>query len=198
MLLDIILIMIVGVYFFIGRKREVVLEFFNIFKLLLILFLMNFFYPRIEKILKYNIKNIDKDLDVYIIIFLVLYVIFSVLLKFCNKFLKSIKLKKLNKTLGGFLGIIESTFIIFIIYILILLGSKENIQIKNQRERSKIVEGITEYGYIYMDIFPDFIKKEIEIYRRIRKKQIIKNKILKEYRENKKEKEIKRDESKNN
>ena len=50
MILDIVFIMIIVFLFLLGRKREVTLEFFQIFKLLLILFLMEFFHRVMGKI----------------------------------------------------------------------------------------------------------------------------------------------------
>ena len=50
MILDIVFIMIIVFLFLLGRKREVTLEFFQIFKFLLILFLMEFFHRVMGKI----------------------------------------------------------------------------------------------------------------------------------------------------
>lgn len=86
--LDIILIFLVIICFFLGRKRGFTLEFFAIFKFLLIIFLMNFSYPVVGKILKINIKDSRDDLKIYIITFLILYATFSIIISLSSNFLK--------------------------------------------------------------------------------------------------------------
>ena len=197
MILDIVFIMIIVFLFLLGRKREVTLEFFQIFKFLLILFLMEFFHRVMGKIFIKYMKNIRNNLEIYIINFIILYLIFSIILQIFKKFLRSIKIEKYNKTFGAILGIIKSTFIIFIMYIFVLIGSNYNKKIKDQRDNSYIVEVVTEYGYAYTELFPQFIQKDVNNYRRKIKEKKLKKKILKDYKENKIEKENE-DESKNN
>lgn len=89
-----------------------------------------------------------------------------------------------DKILGGILGIIKSTFIIFIIYIIVLVGTPYSKRIKTARDSSMIIKGITEYGYIYTEIFPEFIKKDIDSFRLSRRKEKIKRELLKYFKEN--------------
>ena len=189
MILDIVFIMIIVFLFLLGRKREVTLEFFQIFKFLLILFLMEFFHRVMGKIFIKYMKNTRNNLEIYIINFIILYLIFSIILQIFKKFLRSIKIEKYNKTFGAILGIIKSTFIIFIIYIVVLIGSNYNKKIKEQRDNSYIVEVVTEYGYAYTELFPQFIQNDVNNYRRKKKEKKLKKKILKDYKENKIEKE---------
>ena len=189
MILDIVFIMIIVFLFLLGRKREVTLEFFQIFKFLLILFLMEFFHRVMGKIFIKYMKNTRNNLEIYIINFIILYLIFSIILQIFIKFLRSIKIEKYNKTFGAILGIIKSTFIIFIIYIVVLIGSNYNKKIKEQRDNSYIVEVVTEYGYAYTELFPQFIQNDVNNYRRKIKEKKLKKKILKDYKENKIEKE---------
>ncbi len=189
MILDIVFIMIIVFLFLLGRKREVTLEFFQIFKFLLILFLMEFFHRVMGKIFIKYMKNTRNNLEIYIINFIILYLIFSIILQIFKKFLRSIKIEKYNKTFGAILGIIKSTFIIFIIYIVVLIGSNYNKKIKEQRDNSYIVEVVTEYGYAYTELFPQFIQNDVNNYRRKIKEKKLKKKILKDYKENKIEKE---------
>ena len=116
MILDIVFGLIIVIFFLIGKKRGFVGEFFGTFKYLIILYTMKFLYPTVEKVFKLTDNNID-HLKKYFISFLILYVILSILLRFSNSFLKTIKLKKFDDYLGGFIGIIKSTFVIFLIYI---------------------------------------------------------------------------------
>ena len=180
MILDIVFIMIIVFLFLLGRKREVTLEFFQIFKFLLILFLMEFFHRVMGKIFIKYMKNTRNNLEIYIINFIILYLIFSIILQIFKKFLRSIKIEKYNKTFGAILGIIKSTFIIFIIYIVVLIGSNYNKKIKEQRDNSYIVEVVTEYGYAYTELFPQFIQNDVNNYRRKIKEKKLKKKILKD------------------
>ena len=188
MLFDIILVLLVIISFFLGRKKGFMLEFFSIFKFLLIIFIINFSYPIVGKILKISIKNSRDNLKIYIITFLILYLTFTFVVKISEKFLKSIKLDKCDKILGGILGVIKSSFIIFIIYIIVLVGTPYSKKIKDKRDNSIIIKEITEYGYIYTEIFPDFIKKDIDIFREKVRKEKIKKELLKEFKEKNKEK----------
>ena len=187
MLFDIILVLLVIISFFLGRKKGFMLEFFSIFKFLLIIFIINFSYPIVGKILKISIKNSRDNLKIYIITFLILYLTFTFVVKISEKFLKSIKLDKCDKILGGILGVIKSSFIIFIIYIIVLVGTPYSKKIKDKRDNSIIIKEITEYGYIYTEIFPDFIKKDIDIFREKLRKEKIKKELLKEFKEKNKE-----------
>lgn len=197
MLIDLLIVVVVIYSFWHGRKKGFTVQFFQVFKYLLILFSINSVYPIVGRMLKYDLSKNNKYLEIYVITFILLYVIFSILTKLSEKFLKTMKLKSLNEFLGGIFGVLKSTFIIFIIYIFVLIGSGYNQIIKQQRDSSKIIEKITEYGYIYSEILPDFIKTDIVVYRKKMKEEIIKNRLLKEYRENKSEKETKKDENKN-
>ncbi len=193
MLLDIILIFLVIICFFLGRIRGFTLEFFSIFKFLLIILLMNFSYPIVGKMLKVSIKNSRDDLKIYIITFLALYTLFSIIIGLSNKFLKSIEFPKGDKIAGGLLGIAKSTFIIFIIYIIVLVVTPYSKRIKTIRDSSIIIKGITDYGYVYTEIFPEFIRNDIDSFRLKRRKEKIKRELLKEFKENdtEKRKEIK-------
>ena len=64
MLFDIILVLLVIISFFLGRKKGFMLEFFSIFKFLLIIFIINFSYPIVGKILKISIKNSRDNLKI--------------------------------------------------------------------------------------------------------------------------------------
>ena len=71
MLLDIVFIMIIVFLFLLGRKRAVTLEFFQTFKFLLILFLMEFFHRAMGKIFIKYMKNTRNNLEIYIINFII-------------------------------------------------------------------------------------------------------------------------------
>mgnify|MGYP001679624740 CR=1 FL=1 len=90
----------------------------------------------------------------------------SIILLFARKFLKSIKLSNYNEFLGGVLGILKTTFIIFIIYIVVLIGSSYSKRLKEIRDESILVSKITEYIYGYSQGFPEFIQQDVNSYRK--------------------------------
>ena len=100
--------------------------------------------------------------------------------------MKSIKLSNYNEFLGGVLGILKTTFIIFIIYIVVLVGSSYSKKLKEIRDESILVSKITEYIYGYSQGFPEFIQQDVNSYRKkVKEKEIEKN-VLKELKEGKK------------
>ena len=179
MILDIVFGLIIVIFFLIGKKRGFVVEFFGTFKYLIILYTMKFLYPTVEKVFKLTDNNID-HLKKYFISFLILYVILSILLRFSNSFLKTIKLKKFDDYLGGFIGIIKSTFVIFLIYIAALMLSSHDKRIEKKLKESYGSGIIVEYLYPYSEIFPEFIKTRFEKQRRKEKEKKLRNNILNE------------------
>ena len=179
MILDIVFGLIIVIFFLIGKKRGFVVEFFGTFKYLIILYTMKFLYPTVEKVFKLTDNNID-HLKKYFISFLILYVILSILLRFSNSFLKTIKLKKFDDYLGGFIGIIKSTFVIFLIYIAALMLSSHDKRIEKKLKESYGSGIIFEYLYPYSEIFPEFIKTRFEKQRRKEKEKKLRNNILNE------------------
>ena len=179
MILDIVFGLIIVIFFLIGKKRGFVVEFFGTFKYLIILYTMKFLYPTVEKVFKLTDNNID-HLKKYFISFLILYVILSILLRFSNSFLKTIKLKKFDDYLGGIVGIIKSTFVIFLIYIAALMLSSHDKRIEKKLKESYGSGIIVEYLYPYSEIFPEFIKTRFEKQRRKEKEKKLRNNILNE------------------
>ena len=179
MILDIVFGLIIVIFFLIGKKRGFVVEFFGTFKYLIILYTMKFLYPTVEKVFKLTDNNID-HLKKYFISFLILYVILSILLRFSNSFLKTIKLKKFDDYFGGIVGIIKSTFVIFLIYIAALMLSSHDKRIEKKLKESYGSGIIVEYLYPYSEIFPEFIKTRFEKQRRKEKEKKLRNNILNE------------------
>ena len=179
MILDIVFGLIIVIFFLIGKKRGFVVEFFGTFKYLIILYTMKFVYPTVEKVFKLTDNNID-HLKKYFISFLILYVILSILLRFSNSFLKTIKLKKFDDYFGGIVGIIKSTFVIFLIYIADLMLSIHDKRIEKKLKESYGSGIIVEYLYPYSEIFPEFIKTRFEKQRRKEKEKKLRNNILNE------------------
>ena len=138
---------------------------------------------------KFSISK--NEINTFFIVFIILYLLLSVILLFTRKFLKSIKLSNYNEFLGGVLGVLKTTFIIFIMYIVVLVGSSYSKKLKEIRDESILVSKITEYIYGYSQGFPEFIQQDVNSYRKkVKEKEIEKN-VLKELKEDKKQNNIK-------
>ena len=155
------------------------------------MFLMKYLYGAIKVMLKLD-DNISKnEINTFFIVFIILYLLLSIILLFAKKFLKSIKLSNYNEFLGGVLGVLKTTFIIFIMYIVVLVGSSYSKKLKEIRDESILVSKITEYIYGYSQGFPEFIQQDVNSYRKkVKEKEIEKN-VLKELKEGKKQNNIK-------
>ena len=89
------------------------------------------------------------------------------------------------------LGVLKTTFIIFIIYIVVLVGSSYSKRLKEIRDKSILISKITEYIYGYSQGFPEFIQKDVNSYRRKIKEKEIENNVLRTLKEEKKINNIK-------
>lgn len=184
MILDIGFVILLVFSFILGRKRGFTLEFFATFRYLLILYFMKYTYGAVKVLFKLVEKDSRDQLKIYVIAFTILYISFTILLRLSSSFLKSIKLIKMDDFVGGILGLIKTTFIIFIIYIIILIGSTHSRRLKDIRNESMAVKGITEYLCVYSEVFPDFIKNDVNKYRKKRREEKLEKSILNELKEN--------------
>ncbi len=185
MLIDISFAIIIFIYLLIGIKRGFVLEFFMMFKYILTIIISQMMYQLLENTFKYSkMKDVEK-LKLYLIIFFILYMILSIILIFSKKFLKTIRLKKLDSQLGMIFGIIKATFLIFVIYSGMIIFSTQNKSFHEEVLSSKSIYGITTYLYSYSELFPKFIQKELEKYRRKQVEKELRDDILNEIKENK-------------
>ena len=89
------------------------------------------------------------------------------------------------------LGVLKTTFIIFIIYIVVLVGSSYSKRLKKIRDKSILVSKITEYIYGYSQGFPEFIQKDVNSYRRKIKEKEIENNVLRALKEERKTNNVK-------
>lgn len=192
MFFEILSVLLIIIFFILGTKRGFIYEFFCCFKYILLMFLMKYSYEAIRSMFKLD-DNISKNkINTFLIVFIILYLILSVTLLFARKFLRSIKLSNYNEFLGGITGIVKATFIIFIIYIVILIGSSYSKRIRKIRDESFLVSQVAEYIRDYSQGFPEFIQENINSYRKEIKEKEIEKKVLKTLKkENEKETNIK-------
>ena len=179
MILDIGFIILLIIFILLGYKRGFSLEFFNMFKYILIIFITNYIYKIFFDSEKIKSRN---QLKIIIIMVVIQYIVYSVILIINGKFLKTIKIKRFDKFSGIIFGIFKIFFVSIIIYIVIITGSLNSKKIKNIRDESVSAQFMTKYALKYLDSFPNFIKNDVENYAVKKRENQIINDILSNYK----------------
>ena len=179
MILDIGFIILLIIFILLGYKRGFSLEFFNMFKYILIIFITNYIYKFFFDSEKIKSRN---QLKIFIIMVVIQYIVYSVILIINGKFLKTIKIKRFDKFSGIIFGIFKIFFVSIIIYIVIITGSSNSKKIRNIRDESVSVQFMTKYALKYLDSFPNFIKNDVENYAVKKRENQIINDILSNYK----------------
>jgi colicin V production protein len=179
MILDIGFIILLIIFILLGYKRGFSLEFFNMFKYILIIFITNYIYKIFFDSEKIKSRN---QLKIFIIMVVIQYIVYSVILIINGKFLKTIKIKRFDKFSGIIFGIFKIFFVSIIIYIVIITGSLNSKKIKNIRDESVSAQFMTKYALKYLDSFPNFIKNDVENYAVKKRENQIINDILSNYK----------------
>ena len=179
MILDIGFIILLIIFILLGYKRGFSLEFFNMFKYILIIFITNYIYKFFFDSEKIKSRN---QLKIFIIMVVIQYIVYSVILIINGKFLKTIKIKRFDKFSGIIFGIFKIFFVSIIIYIVIITGSLNSKKIRNIRDESVSAQFMTKYALKYLDSFPNFIKNDVENYAVKKRENQIINDILSNYK----------------
>ena len=179
MILDIGFIILLIIFILLGYKRGFSLEFFNMFKYILIIFITNYIYKIFFDSEKIKSRN---QLKIFIIMVVIQYIVYSVILIINGKFLKTIKIKRFDKFSGTIFGIFKIFFVSIIIYIVIITGSLNSKKIRNIRDESVSAQFMTKYALKYLDSFPNFIKNDVENYAVKKRENQIINDILSNYK----------------
>ena len=179
MILDIGFIILLIIFILLGYKRGFSLEFFNMFKYILIIFITNYIYKIFFDSEKIKSRN---QLKIFIIMVVIQYIVYSVILIMNGKFLKTIKIKRFDKFSGIIFGIFKIFFVSIIIYIVIITGSLNSKKIRNIRDESVSAQLMTKYALKYLDSFPNFIKNDVENYAVKKRENQIINDILSNYK----------------
>ena len=180
MILDIGFIILLIIFILLGYKRGFSLEFFNMFKYILIIFITNYIYKFFFDSGKMKSGN---QFKIFIIIVVIQYIIYSAILIINKKFLQTIKLKRFDKFSGIIFGIFKIIFISIIIYIIIITGALHSKRIRNIRDSSISVQLMTKYVLKYLDSFPNFIKDNVEGYVIKKRENQIINDVLSNYKQ---------------
>ena len=179
MILDIGFIILLIIFILLGYKRGFSLEFFNMFKYILIIFITNYIYKFFFDSEKIKSRN---QLKIFIIMVVIQYIVCSVILIMNGRFLKTIKIKRFDKFSGIIFGIFKIFFVSIIIYIVIITGSLNSKKIRNIRDESVSAQFMTKYALKYLDSFPNFIKNDVENYAVKKRENQIINDILSNYK----------------
>ena len=180
MIIDIAFLIILALFFLLGYKKGFIFEFFGIFITLLSFYLSNMLYPFISVFFIEEKGTYLDNAKIFAGITVAIFVILFIVLNLFKKFLKLIKLKRLDNILGGFLGLVKGSFLVFIIFIILLLVSKTDQKLRITMKESISVNIISTYLYSYSDLFPDFIKDTLTEYKQNNDKKKFRNDILKE------------------
>ena len=184
MIIDIAFLIILTLFFLLGYKKGFIFEFFGIFIMLVSFYLSNMLYPLISVFfIKENGTYLD-NVKIFAGITAAIFIILFIILNLFKRFLKLIKLKRLDNILGGFLGLLKGSFLVFIAFIILLLVSKTDKKLRTTMKESISVNIISTYLYSYSDLFPDFIKETLTDYKQGNDEKKFRNDILKELENN--------------
>ena len=184
MIIDVAFLIILTLFFLLGYKKGFIFEFFGIFITLLSFYLSNMLYPFVSAFFTEDKGTYLDNAKIFAGITVAIFVILFIVLNLFKKFLKLIKLKRLDNILGGFLGLVKGSFLVFIIFIILLLVSKTDQKLRTTMKESISVNIISTYLYSYSDLFPDFIKDTLTEYKQNNDEKKFRNDILKELENN--------------
>ena len=184
MIIDVAFLIILTLFFLLGYKKGFIFEFFGIFIILLSFYLSNMLYPFISVFFSEDKGTYLDNAKIFAGITVAIFVILFIVLNLFKRFLKLIKLKRLDNILGGFLGLVKGSFLVFIVFIILLLVSKTDQKLRTTMKESISVNIISTYLYSYSDLFPDFIKDTLTEYKQNNDEKKFRNDILKELENN--------------
>ena len=184
MIIDIAFLIILALFFLLGYKKGFIFEFFGIFITLLSFYLSNMLYPFVSAFFTEDKGTYLDNAKIFAGITVAIFVILFIVLNLFKRFLKLIKLKRLDNILGGFLGLVKGSFLVFIVFIILLLVSKTDQKLRTTMKESISVNIISTYLYSYSDLFPEFIKDTLTEYKQNNDEKKFRNDILKELENN--------------
>ena len=184
MIIDVAFLIILALFFLLGYKKGFIFEFFGIFITLLSFYLSNMLYPFVSAFFTEDKGTYLDNAKIFAGITVAIFVILFIVLNLFKRFLKLIKLKRLDNILGGFLGLVKGSFLVFIVFIILLLVSKTDQKLRTTMKESISVNIISTYLYSYSDLFPDFIKETLTEYKQNNDEKKFRNDILKELENN--------------
>ena len=184
MVIDIVFLLIILLFFILGYRKGFVFEFFGIFIVILSIYLAGFLFPVAEKLFVSGDDVFVQRFKIFMYLLAAVFIILFVILNLFKKFLKLIKLKRLDNILGGLLGLLKGSLVVFVAFIVILLVSKTNENVKKATKESMSVNLISSYLYAYSEIFQGFIRDFFNNYKDENDENNLKKDILNEIENN--------------
>jgi len=141
--IDIVFAVLMLVFFFLGFRKGIAASLISLAGLLLSIVLIARFAPLVKVGLmeKLSLNHAFSTILAYLLIFLTIMVLVKIVIIIMDKVIKTLKLSWLNKSLGGFFGIINYiVFLMILFYILQIIPGNETII--NSLENSKTISFI--------------------------------------------------------
>ena len=118
--LDIILSIIIFVFFLFGLKKGFIATVINLAAFILFFILIVYIGPIFKEIIQLNftVNDFLASTLSYFAIFLIIFLISAILIKILTKILKALKINWINRLLGGVLGIANALIIITVLFLI--------------------------------------------------------------------------------
>lgn len=164
MLIDNLAIGILFVFFLIGYKKGVIAEFISFSALLFNIVLSKETTPFIVERLNIEATNKLYDIFTYVGVFIFTYIVFSSIIRFMLKTIRGQEKLFIDRILGACLAFSKGVMINVLIFLVLLVVSKFNVEVENELKASKmykISEKFTENTVLFL---PTEIKNMMEKY----------------------------------
>jgi len=145
--LDIILSIVVFIFFLLGLKKGFIATVINLAAFILFFILIVYIGPIFKEIihLKFTISDFLATTLSYFVIFLIIFIVSAVLIRILTKILRALKINWINRLLGGVLGIANALIIIAVLFLIftILPAPKDKKPIIKQSKILTWIDSIT-------------------------------------------------------
>lgn len=121
--LDVILSIIIFIFFLFGLKKGFIATIINLAAFVFFFVLIVYIGPVLKEIiqLKFTVSEFLATTLSYFVIFLVIFLISAILIKIFTKILKALKINWINRLLGGVLGVANALIIITVLFLIFMI-----------------------------------------------------------------------------
>ena len=154
MVLDLLIISIVILMFYLGMKKGFVKEAFNLIKFMVIIYLVPKFADIVMSLFVIDMENTVSKYLIYICSFIFLYILLTIAVSIIS-------------------------IIIFLFFIILLFTSDKSENIKNLLESSRSIEYISIYLGPYNNLFPEYISVKLDEFNMYSQEKQYKRSLLK-------------------
>lgn len=164
MLVDNLAMGILFVFFFIGYRKGVIAEFISFSALLFNIVLSKETTPFIVERLNVQVTNKLYDIFVYVGVFIFTYIVFSAIIRFMLKTIRGQEKLFIDRILGATLALSKGILINVLIFLVLLVISKFNLEVENELRTSKIYKISEKFTASTILFLPIEIKDMLEKY----------------------------------